>query len=268
MFSKEVETVCNTYVIASGVLLDSMHTQICMFIYDIPANICTHLYIGGNSVQHLRYFLRRPRRHDHTTRSSCNQSRFFPFFLEGFSISFFLSPFIYILVCSHLYTSVYIYTCILQAYTSTCVFVQQHNQRFFSLCKGFSICFFCLLFGFSLPSLCLFFSFLLFFSFSLYSGTVERLSVSSLYNTTLLVLHPVSTGWRSCIGCFKLQVSFFKRVTNYRALLRKMTWHPTSLPKRCTPHPSWGDIFESSKLKARTSLLPRCSEKRRSSFEL
>jgi len=36
----------------------------------------------------------------------------------------------------------------------------------------------------------------------------------------------------------------------------------------CTANPTWGDIFESSKLKARTSLLPRCSEKRRSSFEL
>jgi len=36
----------------------------------------------------------------------------------------------------------------------------------------------------------------------------------------------------------------------------------------CTANPTWGDIFESSKLKARTSLLPRFSEKRRSSFEL
>jgi len=35
-----------------------------------------------------------------------------------------------------------------------------------------------------------------------------------------------------------------------------------------TVNPTWGDIFESSKLKARTSLLPRFSEKRRSSFEL
>ena len=35
-----------------------------------------------------------------------------------------------------------------------------------------------------------------------------------------------------------------------------------------TANPTWGDIFESSKLKARTSLLPRFSEKRRSSFEL
>ena len=37
---------------------------------------------------------------------------------------------------------------------------------------------------------------------------------------------------------------------------------------RSTANPTWGDIFESSKLKARTSLLPRFSEKRRSSFEL
>jgi len=35
-----------------------------------------------------------------------------------------------------------------------------------------------------------------------------------------------------------------------------------------TANPTWGVIFESSKLKARTSLLPRFSEKRRSSFEL
>jgi len=35
-----------------------------------------------------------------------------------------------------------------------------------------------------------------------------------------------------------------------------------------TANPTWGDIFESSKLKAWTSLLPRFSEKRRSSFEL
>jgi len=39
----------------------------------------------------------------------------------------------------------------------------------------------------------------------------------------------------------------------------------------CTANPTWGDIFDllfqSSKLKARTSLLPRFSEKSRSSFE-
>jgi len=35
-----------------------------------------------------------------------------------------------------------------------------------------------------------------------------------------------------------------------------------------TANPTWGVVFESSKLKARTSLLPRFSEKRRSSFEL
>jgi len=36
----------------------------------------------------------------------------------------------------------------------------------------------------------------------------------------------------------------------------------------CTANPTWGDIFESSKLKARTSLLPHFTEKRLSSFEL
>jgi len=34
----------------------------------------------------------------------------------------------------------------------------------------------------------------------------------------------IRTGWRRCIGCLKLQVYFRKRVTNYRALLRKMTY--------------------------------------------
>ena len=36
----------------------------------------------------------------------------------------------------------------------------------------------------------------------------------------------------------------------------------------CTANPTWDDIFESAKLKARTSLLPHFSEKRRWSFEL
>jgi len=31
------------------------------------------------------------------------------------------------------------------------------------------------------------------------------------------------TGWRRLIGCLKLQVTFRKRASNYRALLRKMT---------------------------------------------
>ena len=33
-----------------------------------------------------------------------------------------------------------------------------------------------------------------------------------------------TTGWRRCIGCLKLQVIFRKRSTNYRALLRKVTY--------------------------------------------
>ena len=37
---------------------------------------------------------------------------------------------------------------------------------------------------------------------------------------------------------------------------------------KSTANPTWGLIFESSKLKAQTSLLPRFSEKRSSSFEL
>jgi len=32
------------------------------------------------------------------------------------------------------------------------------------------------------------------------------------------------TGWRRLLGCLKLQVIFRKRATNYRALLRRMTY--------------------------------------------
>ena len=32
------------------------------------------------------------------------------------------------------------------------------------------------------------------------------------------------TGWRRPIGCLKLQVIFRERATNYKALLRKMTY--------------------------------------------
>jgi len=35
---------------------------------------------------------------------------------------------------------------------------------------------------------------------------------------------PWNTGWRTCIGCLTLQVSLRTRVTDYRALLRKMTY--------------------------------------------
>jgi len=38
-----------------------------------------------------------------------------------------------------------------------------------------------------------------------------------------------NTGWKRGIGCFKLQVSFRKRATNYRALLRKMTCEDKAL---------------------------------------
>jgi len=40
-----------------------------------------------------------------------------------------------------------------------------------------------------------------------------------------------------------------------------------NIGQQCTANPTWGDVFESSKLKARTSLLPLFSEKRHSSFE-
>ena len=49
---------------------------------------------------------------------------------------------------------------------------------------------------------------------------------------------------------------------------QELTFSRLSAQHYCTANPTWGDIFKSSKLKARTSLLPRFSEKRLSSFEL
>jgi len=44
---------------------------------------------------------------------------------------------------------------------------------------------------------------------------------SSIYTENIYQVH---TGWRRLIGCLKLQVIFRKKATNYRALLRKMTY--------------------------------------------
>ena len=93
----------------------------------------------------------------------------------------------------------------------------------------------------------LLFSFFFIFSFSvavcangaLYSwgkasegrlGQVEFSKVSS----AVILYSKLSTGWRRPIGCLKLQVIFRKRATNYRALLRKLTYklgirHPGTL---------------------------------------
>jgi len=51
-------------------------------------------------------------------------------------------------------------------------------------------------------------------------------------------------------------------------VFRKLTYAHLPTTHTATANPTWGDIFESSKLKAQTSLLPRFSEKRLSSFEL
>jgi len=50
-------------------------------------------------------------------------------------------------------------------------------------------------------------------------------SCTFLYQSLLELWGPeTDTGWRRCIGCLKLQVSFRKQTTNYRALLRKETY--------------------------------------------
>ena len=81
----------------------------------------------------------------------------------------------------------------------------------------------------------------------------------------------------SWIWCLELQVSFRKRPTNYRALLTCFSCDGTRIARFCDPilRTALSHLgrhfripFQSSKMKARTSVLPRFSGKRRSSFEL
>ena len=51
------------------------------------------------------------------------------------------------------------------------------------------------------------------------SFAIDDLQLKAFYDST-----PPCTGWRRRIGCLTLQVIFRKRATNYRALLRKITY--------------------------------------------
>ena len=81
-------------------------------------------------------------------------------------------------------------------------------------------------------------------------------------------------GWLRLVGSLKLQVSFAECSLFYRALLqeRPMIWRSllNVATTCCLSHLGWHFrmLFQSSKLKGRTSLLPQFSEKRRSSFEI
>ena len=55
------------------------------------------------------------------------------------------------------------------------------------------------------------------------------------------------TGWRRPIGCLKMQVIFRKRATNYRALLRKMTYKDKASYESSPPFIQHHDCPESSK---------------------
>jgi len=74
--------------------------------------------------------------------------------------------------------------------------------------------------------LCVFCSGLTFENFQLHAQMGQTLSRQVLEKKiskvgAIVMLH---TRWRRCIGSLKLRVSFHKRATNHRALLRKMTY--------------------------------------------
>ena len=62
------------------------------------------------------------------------------------------------------------------------------------------------------------------------------------------------TGWQRSIGCLKLQVTFRKRATNYRALLRKMTCKDKASYDSTPPCKGWLVLVE----KASFSKVFRC----------
>jgi len=72
-------------------------------------------------------------------------------------------------------------------------------------------------------------------SYPLYAaGAIIHICIHHLYHLHKFEssLPLVGTGWRRLIGCLNLQVIFRKTATNYRALLRKMTYeirHPMRL---------------------------------------
>jgi len=55
-------------------------------------------------------------------------------------------------------------------------------------------------------------------------GNLSTESVLNFHSKALNFHSKFRTGWRRLIGCLKLQFIFRKRATNYRALLRKMTY--------------------------------------------
>jgi len=64
----------------------------------------------------------------------------------------------------------------------------------------------------------------LFAEIRFYESDLYMFDMLNILNIESLTLQFRVTGWRRSIGCLKLQVIFCKRATNYRALLRKMTY--------------------------------------------
>jgi len=62
-------------------------------------------------------------------------------------------------------------------------------------------------------------------------------------NMYVILLYHIDTGWRRCIGCLKLRVSFRRRATNNRALLQKLTYEDKAFygfsPLCVCAHPLW-----------------------------
>ena len=58
--------------------------------------------------------------------------------------------------------------------------------------------------------------------------SVLQLYCSVLQRVVLSAELHFGTGWRRLVGCLKVQIIFRKRATNYRALLRKMTYEDKS----------------------------------------
>ena len=105
-------------------------------------------------------------------------------------------------ICIHIY--IHIYMC-LHAYTYLYVYIQ-----ILIICIYIYACIDSLIFRTHFPKR--------------HTCVVIRYLYTNIFVYTYMYIF---TGWRSCIGCLKLQISPRKRATTYMALLRKITYKDT-----------------------------------------
>jgi len=127
--------------------------------------------------------------------------------------------YIYIYICIYIqtHTHIYIYVHIL-ILTEICIYAYTHILTRCKCCRWI-LALVCVS-----VSVCMCIYMLVCLYFPLSPSPPDSLSLLHSFALCLYVRVWQPTGWRRFIGCVKLQVVFYKRAINYRALLRKMTY--------------------------------------------